>query len=227
MIPKWVIVGFLALLLLSAGGSCREGQEESTGSALDTGAGSASSVGSAPPSSQIVPASVAGTWSLVLTDSLTGRSQSVELDIRQIDEVIFGRGSTGGSTAIATSFLSVETEPRPTRDEGIRSMVWWLHQDPEPAVQAASSIRYLTVGASGTVSGQTVSLDLIFLDENVLHRLDLNVFGNSVSGSYLAFDSGGGVRSGSCYGSVLSSRGQAVVPLGSTHEVVNIGGSRS
>ncbi|HPE62791.1 MAG TPA: hypothetical protein PLQ49_01635 [Methanothrix sp.] len=224
MRSNWLTAAFLALFLLSAAGSCREGQEGSTISALDTGAGSTSSVGSAPPSSQLTPAIVAGTWSLVLTDAATGRSESVELEIRQIGEVIFGSGSTGGSAATATSFLSVETEPRPTRDEGIRSMVWWLNQDPAPVDQAAQA-RYLTIGASGLVNGQSVSLDLIFLDENVLHRLDLDVFGSSVSGSYLAYDSWGEVRSGSCYGSVMSGSVQAAVPLGQTHEPVTIGGS--
>ena len=103
-------------------------------------------------------------------------------------------------------------------------MVWWLHQDPAPVTQAAQA-RYLTVGASGTVSGQSVSLDLIFLDQNALYRLDLAVFGNSVSGGYLAYDAGGGLRSGSCYGSILPGRGRAAVPLGGTHSPVTVGGS--
>jgi hypothetical protein len=52
----------------------------------------------------------------------------------------------------------------------------------------------MTIGASGIVIGQRVNLDLIFLDQNALYRLDLTVFGSSVSGDYLAYE--GGERSG-------------------------------
>jgi len=158
----------------------------------------------------------------VLIDGATGRSSSVEADISQIDRVIFGRGAPGGAGA-APTFLPVETGPRPTRDDGIKSMVWWLHQDPAPAAQGASSARYLTIGASGIVIGQRVNLDLIFLDQNALYRLDLTVFGSSVSGDYLAYEGGGAVGSGSCLGSI---RPGYALPLSSSPEVLNLGRMR-
>ena len=47
-------------------------------------------------------------------------------------------------------------------------MVWWLHQDPAPAAQGASSARYLTIGASGIVIGRT-NLPLVTEGEALYH----------------------------------------------------------
>ncbi len=216
MISKWVLVSLLTLAVLCIGGSCRDLQQESAGSSPDPALGSTS------PAAEASPARVAGSWSLVLIDAASGRTQSVNVEISQIDDIIFGRGSTSESDA---SVFSEEIESRPTEDEGIESMIWWLEQDPEPTAQATRA-RYLTIGASGLVSGQSLSLDLIFLEENVLYRLNLNVVGNSISGSYLAYDSLGRVRSGSCYGSIRAGYGQSALPLGSNPEVITLGGMR-
>jgi len=166
---------------------------------------------------------VAGSWSLVLIDAASGKTQPVNVEISQIDDVIFGWGSTDG---IDVTYLPVETEPKPTEDEGIESMIWWLHEDSEPAARTTTA-RYLTIGASGLVSGTSLSLDLVFLEENVLYRLNLNAVGNSISGSYLAYDSLGRVRSGSCYGSIRAGYGQSALALGSNPEVITLGGMRS
>jgi len=216
-----VVVAALAALLLILGSSTGL-KQESAGSSPDPALESTTGVGSTSPVSEAGPATVAGIWSLVLIDGATGRSSSVEADISQIDRVIFGRGALGGAGA-APTFLPVETGPRPTRDDGIKSMVWWLHQDPAPAAQGASSARYLTIGASGIVIGQRVNLDLIFLDQNALYRLDLTVFGSSVSGDYLAYEAGGAVGSGSCLGSI---RPGYALPLSSSPEVLNLGRMR-
>jgi hypothetical protein len=202
MISKWIFVSAIALALLSTGGSCREIQEEADGYA---------SQGSNSPTN---PARVAGSWSLILMDDASGRTRSANVEIVQIDDVIFGQGSSDDGGA---SVVSDDTEPRPTEDQGIDSMVWWLHQNSEPAALTTAA-RSLTIGASGRVSGTSLSLDLVFLKENVLYRLDLNVVGSSVSGSYQAYDSLGWVRSGSCYGYIgyglsAGSSPQAV-PLG-------------
>jgi hypothetical protein len=219
MISKWVFISVLvlALAVLCTGGSCREIQQETADSAPDP------ALGSTLPIAGASPASVAGSWSLVLIDAASGRTQSVSVEIGQIDEVIFGRGSTSES---GVTFLPVETEPRPAEDEGIESMIWWLREDPEPTAQTTKA-RYLTIGASGLVSGTSLSLDLILLEENVLYRLNLNAVGNSISGSYLAYDSVGRVRSGSCYGSIRAGYGQSALPLGSKPEVITLGGKRS
>ena len=206
MISKWIFVLALALALLSTGGSCRDPQEETFGY---TSPGSTSS-----------PASVAGSWSLTLMDAASGWTRSTNLDIVQIGDVIFGQGSSEDDGAGA---ISNELEPRPTEDEGIESMVWWLHQDPEPAA-ATTTVQSLTIGASGQVSGTSLSLDLIFLEENVLYRLDLNAVGSSISGSYQAYDGSGRIRSGSCYGYILAGRGQSA---GSSPPVLSLGGMRS
>jgi len=214
---KLAFVSVLALAILSIGGSCREIQQESVALSSDP------TLGSTSPAARASPASVAGSWSLILMDAASGRAQSVNVEISQIDDVIFGRGRTSG---IDVNTFLIETEPRPTEDEGIESMIWWLQQDPEPAAQTTTA-RYLTIGASGLVSSQSLSLDLVFLEENVLYRLDLNAVGNSVSGSYLAYDSVGKVRSGSCYGSIRPGRGHSALSLGTNPEIVTIGGMRS
>lgn len=203
MISKWIFVSAIALALLSTGGSCRESQEEADGYA---------SQGSNSPAN---PARVAGSWSLILMDDASGRTRSANVEIVQIDDVIFGQGSPDDGGA---SVVSDDTDSRPTEDQGIDSMVWWLHQNSEPAALTTAT-RSLTIGASGRVSGTSLSLDLVFLEENVLYRLDLNVVGSSVSGSYLAYDSLGWVRSGSCYGYIGYG-----LSAGSSHQVVSLGG---
>lgn len=214
MSSKWISVSALAIAIICTGGSCREIQQETAVSAIDPALGSTSTVAEAG------PASVAGSWSLVLIDAASGRSRSVNVEISQIDDVIFGRGSTSENDA---GVFSEEIEPRPTEDQGIESMIWWLEQDPEPTVQTTLA-RSLMIGASGLVSGTSLSLDLIFLEENVLYRLNLNVVGSSISGSYLAYDAVGRVRSGSCYGSIRAGYGPT---LGSNPEVITLGGMRS
>jgi len=136
-------------------------------------------------------------------DAAGGWIRSANVEIVQIDDVIFGRGTTddGGADVVYD-----ETDSRPTEDRGIESMVWWLHQDPAPAAPTTAA-RSPTVGASGRVSGTSLDLDLIFLEESVLYRLDLNVVGSSISGSYQAYDTFGRVRSGSCNGYILAGRG--------------------
>jgi len=213
MISKFVFVSVLAFVFLCIGGSCREIQQE-TAISVDPVLGLTS------PVAESSPASVAGSWSLILIDSATGRARSLDVEISQIDDVIFGRGSTGDGGG---SELPVRTEPRPTRDEGIESMIWWLRQDPESTAQTTTA-QYLTIGASGLVSGQSLILDLVFLEENVLYRLNLNFAGGSISGSYLAYDSSGRVQSGSCYGYVREGYGPI---FGSDSEVVSLGGMRS
>lgn len=218
MRSKCVVVATLVALLLSLGSSTGL-KQESAASSSDPAIESTSEVGSASPAYEAGPAIIAGIWSLVLMDGATGRSQPAEVEIIQIGEVVFGRG-TSGSAGAPTAFLPVEAEPRPTRDEGIKSMVWWLHQDPPPAAGAAASNRYLTIGASGIVNGPRVSLDLVFLDQNVLCRLDLQVFGSSVSGTYLAYDSRGAVGTGSCSGSI---RPGYALPLDSSPQILHLG----
>jgi hypothetical protein len=214
MKSKWFLISVLALAVLCIEGPCREIQQETAISDLD------SAIGSTSPAAMASPAIVAGSWSLILIDSATGRTRSLDVEISQIDEVIFGRGSTGDGDG---SELPVQTGPRPTRDEGIESMIWWLRQDPEPMGQTTSD-RYLTIGASGLVSGTSLILDLVFLEENVLYRLNLNFAGGSISGSYLAYDSLGRVQSGSCYGYVRAGYGPT---FGSDPEVITLGGMRS
>jgi len=222
MRSKWILVSALALAVLCIGGSCREIQQETAVSAPDPAIDPA--LGSTSLATEAGPASVAGVWSMVLIDAASGRSRSVNVEISQIDDVIFGRGSTSESEA---GVFSEEIEPRPTEDQGIESMIWWLEQDPEPMAQTTTA-RSLSIGASGLVSSdQSLNLDLVFLEENVLYRLNLNVVGNSISGSYLAYDSVGRVRSGSCYGSIRAGRGQSALPLGSKPAVISLGGMRS
>ncbi|MGB3943562.1 MAG: hypothetical protein WBK88_02070 [Methanothrix sp.] len=207
------IFSVFAVAILSMGGSSMEVGEEAAGLALDQNVGSASQA------FQPTPARVAGSWSLVLMDSATGRAEAFRLDISQVDDVIFGRGTTGGTDI---TFSSLPTEPRPTRDEGIESMVWWLRQPPgheTPAPQA----RGRSVGASGRVGGERIGLDLISLEENALYRLDLHLFGTSVSGSYLAYDSWGRVRPGSCSGYIVAGYGQSSLPTGSGSGIAYLG----
>jgi len=160
---------------------------------------------------------------LVLVDAASRRTQSVIVEMSQIGDIIFGRGSTGGTDLSA---FPVQTDSKPAEDEGIESMIWWLEQDPDPRAQTTTA-RYLTIGASGRVTGNALSLDLIFLEENVLYKLNLNVVGSSISGSYLAYDSVGRVQSGSCYGSIRAGYGQSALTLGSKPDVVTLGGMRS
>jgi len=216
MSSKWILVSVLALAVLSIGGSCRELQQETAGFVPDQALGSIS------PVTQLSPARVAGSWSMVLIDAATGRNRYVNVDMSQIDDVIFGRGSTGGSDVRT---FPVQTEPKPTKDEGIESMIWWLEQDPDPTFDTTTA-RSLTIGASGLVIGQSLSLDLIFLEENVLYRLNLNAVDSSISGSYLAYDSVGRVQSGSCYGSIRAGYGRPALTIGSNPEVISLGGMR-
>jgi hypothetical protein len=217
MSSKWISVSALAIAIICIGGSCREIQQETAVSAPGPDLGSTS------PVAETGPASVAGSWSLVLMEAASGWTRPANLEIVQIDDVIFGRGSSedGGAGVVYD-----ETDSRPTEDQGIESMVWWLHQDPEPEAPT-TTVRGLTIGASGRVSGTSLSLDLIFLEENVLYRLELNAVGSSISGSYQAYDSLGRVRSGSCYGYIRAGRGQSALPLGSRPEVLSLGGMTS
>jgi len=217
MRSKWVLVSVLALAVLSIGGSCREPQQETAVFVPDQ------SLGSILPAAQFSPAHVAGSWSLALIDSASGRTQSVYIEMSQTDDVIFGRGSTG---ATDLSAFPAQTEPKPTEDEGIESMIWWLHQDTD-SVSQTTAARYLTIGASGRAMGNALSLDLIFLEENVLYNLDLDVVGSSITGRYLAYDSVGKVLSGTCYGSIRAGYGQSALSLGSKPDVINLGGMRS
>lgn len=214
MISKWVIVLIFAAAILSTAGSSLDIRQEMTGTALDP------SLGSTSPAAQASPASVAGSWSLTLVDAATGRARSVNVEICQIDDVIFGLGGTSDGDGSA---FPVETEPRPTKDEGIESMIWWLHQETEPGA-ATTTARSLSIGASGLVRGASLSLDLVFLEENVLRRLDLVVAGNSITGSYLAYDSLGRVESGRCYGYIRAGYGMTT---GSGYQVIPLGGMRS
>jgi len=211
MISKWIFVSAIAMTLLSTVGSCREIQEETT---------SYASQGLNSPAN---PARIAGSWNLVLVDDAGGWTRYANVEIIQIDDVIFGRGSfdDGG-----VSVVSDETDSRPTEDQGIDSMVWWLHQNSDSAALTTAA-RSLTIGASGRIIGTSLSLDLVFLEENVLYSLDLNVVGSSVSGSYLSYDSLGRVRSGSCYGFIQAGRSQSALPIGSGPEVISLGGMRS
>jgi hypothetical protein len=211
MISKWVIVPIFAVAVLSAVGSSMEVGEETTGRALDQNLGSTSPA--------ITPARVAGSWSLALRDGATGRTEYLDLQLSQVGDVIFGRGETGGTDA----FLLAPTDPRPTRDEGISSMVWWLRQDPDPV---STTARTPTIGAAGRVSGERVSLDLMSLEENLLYRLELTVLGSSISGSYTAYDSWGRVRSGSCSGYIRAGYGQAATPVGSGSGIAYLGRTR-
>lgn len=206
MISKWIFVSAIALAILSTGGSCREIQEETSGYA---------SQGSNSPAN---PASVAGSWNLVLMDAASGWTRYANVEIVQIDDVIFGRGSFDDGSA---SVVSDEADSRPTEDQGIDSMVWWLHQNSESAALTTAA-RSLTIGASGRVSGTSLGLDLVFLEENVLYRLDLDVVGSSVSGNYQAYDSLGRVRSGSCYGYIGYG-----LSAGSSSQIISLGGMRS
>lgn len=207
MVSKWILVSAIALALLSAGGSCQI------------------QAGYAPQGSNFPARSapVAGSWSLVLMDAAGGWTRSADLDIVQIGDVIFGAGSTSDSDA---DVFSEEIEPRPTEDQGIESMIWWLEQDPEPMAQATTA-RSPTIGASGLVSGMSLDLDLVFLEENLLYRLDLNVVESSISGTYQSYDSFGRVRSGSCYGSIRTGYGQSALSLGSKPEILYLGGMTS
>jgi len=221
MRSKWVFISVLVLAVLSIGGSCRVPQQETAVFASDHTSDQV--LGSISPAAKASPAHVAGSWSLLLIDSASGRTQSVYIEMSQIDDVIFGRGSTGATDLSAPL---AQTEPKPTKDEGIESMIWWLHQDTD-SVSQTTTVRYLTIGASGRTMGNALSLDLIFLEENVLYKLDLNVVGSSITGRYLAYDSVGRVQSGTCYGSIRAGYGQLALPLGSKPDVVNLGGMRS
>lgn len=216
MISKWVILSIFAMAALSIVGSSLESLQATAGSAVEE------SVRSTSPAGYAAPARVAGSWSLALTDSATRRTEAFYLEMSQVDDVIFGRGGTGGTDA---TFFSVPTEPRPTRDEGISSMVWWLRQPTGSAVPTAQA-RGNTIGASGRVSGERIGLDIISLEENALYRLDLHLFGTSVSGSYLAYDFWGRVRPGSCSGYIVAGYGQSSLPTGSGSGIAYLGRTR-
>jgi len=136
---KCAIFSVFAVAILSMAGSSMEVGEETPGRALDQNIGSASQA------LQATPARVAGSWSLAMMDGATGRAEAFYIDMSQIDDVIFGRGTTG-RTDLTRQYLPVE--PRPTSDEGISSMVWWLRQPTGSAVPTAQA-RSQTVGASG------------------------------------------------------------------------------
>jgi hypothetical protein len=214
MISKWVIVPIFAVAVLSAVGSSMEVGEEMTGSAVDQNPGSTSQVG------YIEPARVAGSWSLAMRDGATGRTEYFDLELSQNGDVLFGRGGTGGTGA---AFLPAATDPSPTRDEGISSMVWWLRQDPDPI---STTDRASAIGAAGRISGDRVNLDLMSLEENLLYRLEVTVLGSSISGRYTAYDSWGGVWSGSCNGYIRAVYGRAAMPAGSARDIAYLGRTR-
>jgi hypothetical protein len=213
---KCAIFSVFAVAILSMAGSSMEVGEETPGRALDQNIGSASQA------LQATPARVAGSWSLAMMDGATGRAEAFYIDMSQIDDVIFGRGTTG-RTDLTRQYLP--GEPRPTSDEGISSMVWWLRQPTGSAVPTAQA-RSQTVGASGRVSAERIGLDIISLEENALYRLDLHLFGTSVSGSYLAYDSWGRVRPGSCSGYIVAGYGQSSLPTGSGSGIAYLGRTR-
>ncbi len=188
-----VVVAALAALLLILGSSTGL-KQESAGSSPDPALESTTGVGSTSPVSEAGPATVAGIWSLVLIDGATGGPRPWRRIFSQLDRVIFGRGARRAGAAPKTFLPS----RRVRGDGGSMGKSRWSgcsHQDPGTCgPREPSSARYMTIGASGIVIGQRVNLDLIFLDQNALYRLDLTVFGSSVSGDYLAYE--GGERSG-------------------------------
>lgn len=213
MISRWFMAAIFTITILSMAGSSMEVGEETPGSALTQNIGSAS---------QATPARVAGSWSLALMDGASGRAEPFYIDMIQVDDVIFGRGTTGRTDL---TIRPLPVEPRPTKDEGIESMVWWLRQPSGSAVPTTQA-RGQTVGASGRVSGERIGLDIINLEENALYRLDLHLFGSSVSGSYLAYDSWGRVRPGSCSGYIMAGYGRSSLPIGSGSGIAYLGRTR-
>jgi len=213
---NWASISILALtvLVLCHGSLCSEFQQ--TAPTSDPG-----NYALTAPEPQSMP--VAGSWGLFLIDSTSGTTKLLNLEISQTGNLIFGRGSLSKN---GQTKMPVQTGPRPTEDEGIESMVWWLHQEPDP-LPSTKTTRSLTIGASGLVEGNMLSLDLIFLEENVLYKLNLNVVESSISGNYQAYDSLGRVRMGSCYGSIHASYGGSYLSLGSERDVINLGGMRS
>ncbi len=154
---------------------------------------------------------------LNLLEGTGGETKSVNLELTRIDAVIFGRGYIAAS---AQNYLPASSDPRPTHDEGIESMKWWLHQDTS---QPVSRSQYLA-GASGSVLGSTLNMDLVSLDENVLYKLKLNLVGEgSITGSYRSYDVMGKTSSGSCYGSYSTNHGQKTTASESERGIVTIG----
>ena len=104
------------------------------------------------------PASVAGRWSLTLTDSM---DRSVNIMLAQSDDAIFGRGYMAyGNT---------------TQD----------------------------VTATGVVSGNEISLDLLAINDMNLYRLKLNLDGNLLSGDYVAHSASVAPWTGGAEGSTV------------------------
>lgn len=104
-----------------------------------------------------VPSSVAGRWSLTLTDSM---DRSVNLMLAQSDDAIFGRGYMAYGNA--------------TQD----------------------------VTATGVVSGNEISLDLLAINDMNLYRLKLKLDGNLLSGDYVAHSASAAPWTGGAEGSI-------------------------
>jgi len=145
---------------------------------------------------------------LNLLDETSGEKKSADLDLTRIGKVVFGQGR------IAADYQNVPTSsssvPRPTHDEGIDSMKWWLDQDTS---QPVSQTRYL-VGASGSVAGRALNLNLVSLDQTLLYKLNIIFDGyGSISGSYESYNAIEKIGSGSCTGSYAARRDQTTTDL--------------
>lgn len=134
-----------------------------------------------------------GRLSLMLIDDTI---KSVDMDLYQNGELIFGCGAMVPGDG---SFGSVEADDAPKRDEGIRSMIWWLEQEPAP-LGAASQIAASQVAVSGSLFGNVMELDLISLEDRVLYKLHLTVGEDALWGSYNAYDYMGSTWIGSARG---------------------------
>jgi hypothetical protein len=159
---------------------------------------------------------------LNLLDDASSKNRSADLDLTRIGKVVFGQGR------IAADYQNVPTSPsslpRPTHDEGIDSMKWWLDQD---VSQPVSQTRYL-VGASGSVAGRGLNLNLVSPDQNLLYKLNIRFDGyGSISGSYESYNAIEKIGSGSCTGSYTSNRGQTTTASKSEDGITTIGSMES
>ena len=143
--------------------------------------------------------------SLNLLDETSGEEKSADLDLIRTDDAVFGQGQIAAND----QNVPASSEPRPTQDEGIESMTWWLHQD---ASQPVSQTQY-QVGASGSVAGRSLNLNLVSLDQNLLYKLNIRFDGyGSISGSYESYNAIEKIGSGSCTGSYTARRDQTTAP---------------
>jgi len=141
--------------------------------------------------SEPMTADFSGSWHLAMMDSIDGTTRKADLELYQTGDVIFGRGTVASGSE---SEEASESEDRPTQDEGIDSMIWWLNQQPAdlgPAKQVA---------ASGTVIDDSLHLDLVSLEEPILYKLDLSLRAGSIAGNYRAYSSDGVTWVGSTAG---------------------------